>query len=314
VQLNFFNFTDIHVLNRAQIVDDSLNLAQAGRVEYGITFGILRYLAREIDHIPWAAANRGMTLLNRWLESTDVYAKYQMFVRQIVEPLLVHFRFENIAGEHRMDRFARTIAINLACEAELPSCVTYITARFEQAMNGIEIPPDLQPAIFCQGLRQGNATHFNFLHQRLRNSNNQAERTVLQLALGCSQDHASLMGLLRSTFTNELRLTERLRTLLVPQNNGEAGLRVLIDLIRNNHDDIIGVAAGQVNSMLSSIAARVSSEELFNEFDLLLRELQDLNRITEAAVNNFRTSARVNLNWQERYLVQIREWLEINVN
>ncbi len=57
VYLNYYDFTDIHVLNRAQIVDDSLNLAQANRVDYGIALGILKYLSRETDHIPWAAVN-----------------------------------------------------------------------------------------------------------------------------------------------------------------------------------------------------------------------------------------------------------------
>lgn len=57
IHLNFYDFTDIHVLNRAQIVDDSLNLAQANRVDYGMAFGILQYLSRETDHIPWAAVN-----------------------------------------------------------------------------------------------------------------------------------------------------------------------------------------------------------------------------------------------------------------
>lgn len=57
LHLNHFNFTDIHLLNRAQLVDDSLNLAQANRIDYGIAFGILQYLSRETDHIPWAAVN-----------------------------------------------------------------------------------------------------------------------------------------------------------------------------------------------------------------------------------------------------------------
>lgn len=255
-----------------------------------------------------------MILLNRWLASTDVYQNYQTFVRQIVAPLLDHLGFDVRPGEHRMDRFARTNAINLACEAELSSCQTEIAERFHQVMNGsIEIAPDLQAAMFCQGLRQGNATHFNFIHTRLRNSNNQAERTVLQLALGCSQDFDSLLTFLRTSFTDELRLSEKFRVLVVPQNNGELGLRVIMELIRNNYDDIIDVAAGQVNTMLSSVASRVSSEELFDEFDSLLIHLLDLNRLTEAAVTNFRTTARVNLNWQRVNLAEIREWFRMNV-
>lgn len=211
-----------------------------------------------------------------------------------------------------MTRFARTNAINLACEAGSPLCLTQTSIKLEQVLNGMEIAADLQPAIFCQGLRQGNVTHFSFLHSRMRNSNNQAERTLLQLALGCSQNSASLVGYIQTAFTDELRLSEKLRVLVASQNNGELGLRVMMHVIRINHDDIINVGAGQVNTMLSSIANRVSSEMLFNEFDTLLRELQDLNRIAEATALNFRILARTNIVWQQRNLGEIREWLQAN--
>lgn len=56
-QLNNGNFEQIHVLNRAQLVDDSLNLAQAGRIDFGVAFDILRYLSRETDNVPWAAVS-----------------------------------------------------------------------------------------------------------------------------------------------------------------------------------------------------------------------------------------------------------------
>lgn len=56
-QLNGREYEKIHLLNRAQLVDDSLNLARAGRIEYSVPFGILQYLSQESDYIPWAAVS-----------------------------------------------------------------------------------------------------------------------------------------------------------------------------------------------------------------------------------------------------------------
>lgn len=56
-QLNSVNFGAIHLLNRAQLVDDSLNLARSGRIEYSVPFGILGYLEKEADYVPWAAVS-----------------------------------------------------------------------------------------------------------------------------------------------------------------------------------------------------------------------------------------------------------------
>lgn len=56
-QLNGNNYQQIHLLNRAQLVDDSLNLARAGKISYDIPFGILEYLTKEADYIPWASVS-----------------------------------------------------------------------------------------------------------------------------------------------------------------------------------------------------------------------------------------------------------------
>ena len=51
------DFLKIHLLNRAQLVDDSLNLARAGKINYEVPFAILGYLTKEIDYIPWASVS-----------------------------------------------------------------------------------------------------------------------------------------------------------------------------------------------------------------------------------------------------------------
>lgn len=56
-QLKSDDYEKIHLLNRAQLVDDSLNLARAGKISYDVPFGILEYLQEEADYIPWASVS-----------------------------------------------------------------------------------------------------------------------------------------------------------------------------------------------------------------------------------------------------------------
>lgn len=46
----------IHVLNRAQLIDDSFNLARAGMLEYSTALDLSTYLKYETDRIPWYTA------------------------------------------------------------------------------------------------------------------------------------------------------------------------------------------------------------------------------------------------------------------
>lgn len=58
-------FDGIHVINRAQIVDDSMNLARAGEIPYDIALDIGLYLENETDYYPWYSAFKAFEYLKR---------------------------------------------------------------------------------------------------------------------------------------------------------------------------------------------------------------------------------------------------------
>ena len=49
----------IHVVNRAQIMDDALNLAKSGLLDYKTALSVTEYLRNEEEYIPWASALSG---------------------------------------------------------------------------------------------------------------------------------------------------------------------------------------------------------------------------------------------------------------
>lgn len=61
--LNSDNYNQIHVLNRAQLIDDSLSLADGDYLSYDVLLNLLTYLQRENEYTPWYAADRFITVL-----------------------------------------------------------------------------------------------------------------------------------------------------------------------------------------------------------------------------------------------------------
>lgn len=55
----------IHVLNRAQLIDDAFNLARAGELSYSIPLTLLSYLDKEDDFIPFYSVMNTMSYLVR---------------------------------------------------------------------------------------------------------------------------------------------------------------------------------------------------------------------------------------------------------
>ena len=49
--LNSEHYNQIHVLNRAQLVDDALNFAFDGYIDFDVAFGVLAHLEREIGYL-----------------------------------------------------------------------------------------------------------------------------------------------------------------------------------------------------------------------------------------------------------------------
>jgi len=73
------NHTEIDVLNRAQMIDDSFNLARANKLHYSIPLKLACYLKSEDDVIPWYSAINGYAyLLERMRRNYTEYSQLRV--------------------------------------------------------------------------------------------------------------------------------------------------------------------------------------------------------------------------------------------
>lgn len=76
--LNGKDFENISSTNRAQLIDDTFNLARAGYLSYDVFLQITRYLQQETDYIPWYAAVRAFDYLDGVLHGSKVYDMFHV--------------------------------------------------------------------------------------------------------------------------------------------------------------------------------------------------------------------------------------------
>ena len=67
----------IHVINRAQILDDAFNLAKSGMLDYEVALSLTAYLGHETEYIPWKAALSGLSYINTMLKRTASYGDFK---------------------------------------------------------------------------------------------------------------------------------------------------------------------------------------------------------------------------------------------
>lgn len=61
------NHSEISVLNRAQLLDDSLTIARTGSLSYSVVFELTQYLRSERDYAPWSSVLKAFNYLDRML-------------------------------------------------------------------------------------------------------------------------------------------------------------------------------------------------------------------------------------------------------
>ena len=76
----------IHQLNRAQLVDDIMNLARSQKVDYDLAMDLLLYLKSENEYIPWAAAFRSLEYVKtRMAASNENSALFKTLILDLLE-------------------------------------------------------------------------------------------------------------------------------------------------------------------------------------------------------------------------------------
>lgn len=77
-QLTGPEFDRISTLNRAELINDALDLAWSGDQDYSIALRLLKYLKQENEYLPWRAALGTLSDVNRMLKRTSQYGQFKV--------------------------------------------------------------------------------------------------------------------------------------------------------------------------------------------------------------------------------------------
>jgi aminopeptidase N len=238
-ELNDGDFNKIDVINRAQLIDDSLNLARAEKISYSIPFEILKYLKKDENYAPWNAADRGFSLIDRMISDTEYYKHFLNFVQENVNLTFAQKGVSVKDEDTHFDRHVRSIAINWACKTGIQKCLDDTSGLLDKLLKDKkEIHPDLQSPVYCNGLRESTKEVYDYFLDRFEKSQSDAERSLLITSLGCSQDKVYLYSYLRKTLAGVYRTHELHSILASVASGGPVGLELTLDFLGKNAKEI----------------------------------------------------------------------------
>lgn len=114
------------MLNRAQLLDYAINLANARLIDIKIAFGFLNSLQREVDlpnaYAPWATANNALNYLNEYLKGQRHYDLFQYFVANITSEAYSNVDVSTVETRY-LHRIHRLSVARWTCLMGLQACL-----------------------------------------------------------------------------------------------------------------------------------------------------------------------------------------------
>ena len=153
------NTTSLSPQTRAQLLDDSLNLARAGLLQYSVALNMTSYLVKELDLVPWnSVLNQGLSYLDVRFhsQSEDYYNLLQNYLRHLLELVYGTAESEDLVGEK-----LRFLVMSWSCYLESSTCLDMANALWDSWKLSShwesEVAPEDKGWAYCNGIRQVKA-------------------------------------------------------------------------------------------------------------------------------------------------------------
>nr|ADL38969.1 aminopeptidase N2 [Diatraea saccharalis] len=308
------NHNVIHVLNRAQIIDDSFNLARNGRLSYAHPFQIATYLVNEEDYIPWASANAAISYLDVVLSGTEVYELFQRFILELTAPSYERLTFNPSPSEEHVTPYYRNIILDLNCRYGNGHCVNTSMQLLQQVQTGSTLNPDIQTLVYCSGLRGGNAANFDFLWGLYTETTDSSAQAILLNALGCTSNEEKRTFYLRQMIDENSLVREQDRhTIAVATiNSGPENMEYALDFIIENFPSIQPNVQGLTGTtnILNALARRLTTTSHLQKINAFATSHANIFTAGElASIAAIRENIAASVSWNDQNLNNVESWI-----
>lgn len=129
-------FENIHVLNRAQIMDDLFYLARGSYVKDNFWWTATKYILQEKEHLPWKAFLNSLDYVYERFEGKINENNLKKYVLILMNKTYEQVGFDDLDDDQLMDRFHREMILQWACKLGNPDCIKRSVELFASLRNG----------------------------------------------------------------------------------------------------------------------------------------------------------------------------------
>ena len=303
------NYSKVHVTNRAQLIDDALNMARSNRLNYTIALQLTTYLKRETDYVAWQAGFRNLQFLHNLMRTSEHYSMFQQYIKTILLSVTSEVKYEPQKNDTDLVKLLRTNAIEWACRANVEECTNYATKEFNEWLNNPnrKFDDDSRNNVLCAGIRNATESKWNNATSLVLQIKDEEERLALYPLLACSQSEKLLERFLNLSLQQNATLSFSSAASHVVSRHPQ-GANIALKVLVDNYETIKSWKNGnqEITSTANTIASAVTTKEQYMQLSNFLVRLGNLNA---ESLKSTVTKAIRNLQWLELHQSNIEGWI-----
>ncbi|XP_013408526.1 uncharacterized protein LOC106172388 isoform X2 [Lingula anatina] len=308
----------IHVINRAQLIDDAFNIARSGSdpdVDVILAMRTTKHLDKDFEYMPWRAALNNIGYIHTMLSRTSHFGNFKAYMLGLILPLYNRHGWATI--DDPVESFSRTSAIGHACAYGHQHCLDEATKLFRQWMNtpnpdaNNPIKVDLKSLVYCYAIKNGGQAEWDWAYERYKKANVAAEKSKLIVALTCSNEPWILNRYLEySMDRKEVRQQDAVSVMANIAGNS-IGKSMAWNFFRANWDKIFAEFGGlfSFDTLISSMTGGFNTEFELEQLQALMSSKGNLGsgqRAFEQAVEK----TWANIKWMQANEQKLGDWLK----
>jgi len=313
--------TAIHVINRAQIIDDALNLAKSGLLDYRTALSVTKYLSKEVEYVPWNSALSGLSHINTMLKRTAAYGQFKKYMLRLVDPIYSKLGYESRQDDTHLDILLRKKAVSWACSMGSEDCQQKAQEKFASWMGMVEpdaerqnpVDVNLKYETYCNAISDGGEKEWDFAWERYTKSHVASEKSTLLSSLGCTKQVWLLNRFLNMSLTPESGVRKQDGSGVISSvARNTVGRYLAFDFIQDQWKAVKDYFTGfnKVGRVIKSFAHSFGTAfEILELKAFATKHKSDLGN-AERAVAQAIEKAEANLAWMDSYFEPIWSYLK----
>ena len=270
-------------LNRAQLLDDSFNLARAGQLEYEIPLDLALYLSKETEYIPLQAGLDALSYLGgMFSDREEGKMLYEAFVTSLVADTLEDITF-NIAEDATYPEILKQKSVLAElCSAGVAECVDPAKQLFAAWRENPEVNPifpDMKQLVYEVAIRNGDeeGEDFDFLLAQLGEVEVAQDVQKIIYGLGATENEDKIKELLALTIAEDSPIrTQDMRYVYRALGRTAVGGRAMFRWFKDEFPAIYtfygATLSRQVPEIMNGYLALVNTQEEIDEIQAFADE------------------------------------------